>query len=67
MASAATLGYGVGVSPAVLPDLAVFHQQCDRRVRDAIGAEATASAHRQGLAMDFDDAVAYAITQDALS
>jgi non-specific serine/threonine protein kinase len=67
MASAATLGYGVGVSPAVLPDLAVFHEQCDRRVRDAIGAEATASAHRQGLAMDFDDAVAYALTQDALS
>ena len=65
MASAEALGHSVGASPAVLPDLAVFHEQCDRRARDALGAEAFATAHRQGFAMDFDDAVAYALTQDA--
>jgi hypothetical protein len=65
LGAAEALGNGVGVSPAVLPDLAVFHEQCDRRVRDALGAEAFAKAHRQGFAMDFDDAVAYALTPDA--
>jgi len=62
MGSAEALGNSVGVPPAVLPDLAVFHEQCDCRARDALGAEAFAIAHRQGLAMDFDDAVAYALT-----
>jgi predicted ATPase len=65
LAAAEALGNGVGVSPAVLPDLAVFHEQCDRRARDALGAEAFAKAHRQGFAMDFDDAVAYALTPAA--
>ena len=67
MGSAEALGDSVGVPPAVLPDLAVFHEQCDRCARDALGAEAYAIAHRQGSALDFDDAVAYALTQDALS
>jgi predicted ATPase len=65
MASAEALGNSVGVSATVLPDLAVFHDQCDRRARDVLGAEAFAIAHRQGFAMDFDDAVAYALTPDA--
>jgi predicted ATPase len=67
MASAEALGNSVGVPPAVLPDLAVFHEQCDCCARDALGDEAFAIAHRQGFAMDFDDAAAYALTQDALS
>jgi non-specific serine/threonine protein kinase len=67
MASAEALGNRVGVLPAVLPDLAVLHEQCDCCARDALGAEAFAIAHRQGFAMDFDDAVAYALTRDALS
>ncbi|MCW2626162.1 protein kinase [Mycobacterium sp.] len=67
MASAEALGNSVGVPPAVLPDLAVFHEQCDCCARDALGAEAYAIAHRQGFAMDFGDAVAYALTLDALS
>jgi non-specific serine/threonine protein kinase len=65
MAAAEALANSVGVSPAVLPDLSVFHEQCDRCARDALGAEACAIAHREGFAMDFDDAVAYALTEDA--
>jgi non-specific serine/threonine protein kinase len=64
MASAEALVNGVGVSPAVLPDLAVFHEQCDRDARDALGAENFAAAQQEGLAMGFDDAVAYALAQD---
>jgi non-specific serine/threonine protein kinase len=67
MASAEALGNSVGVPPAVLPDLAVFHEQCDFYARDALGAEAFAIAYRQGFAMDFGDAVDYALTQDGLS
>jgi non-specific serine/threonine protein kinase len=67
MASAEALGNGVGVPPAVLPDLTVFHEQCDRCARDALGAEACAIAHRQGSAKDFDDSAAYALTPDALN
>jgi non-specific serine/threonine protein kinase len=65
MACAQALGNSVGVPPAVLPELAVFHEQCEYRAREALGAEAFSTAHRQGLAMDFDNAVAYALTQDA--
>ena len=64
MASAEALGNRVGVSPAGLLDLAVFHEQCDRCARDALGAEAFAMAHRQGFAMDFDDAVAHALVEE---
>jgi serine/threonine-protein kinase PknK len=64
MAAAEALADRVGTSPAVLPDLAVFHEQCDRDARDALGAEDFAAVHRQGLAMGFDDALAYALTQD---
>jgi predicted ATPase len=64
MASAEALGNRVGVSPAGLVDLAVFHEQCDRCARDALGAEAFAMAHRQGFAMDFDDAVAHALVEE---
>jgi non-specific serine/threonine protein kinase len=65
MASAEALAKGVGVPPAVLPDLSVFHEQCDRCARDALSAEAFAAAHREGSAMDFDNAVAYAHAQGA--
>jgi serine/threonine-protein kinase PknK len=64
MASAEALGNWVGASPAVFPDLVVFHEQCDRCARDALGADAFATARRQGLAMSFDDAVAYALGEE---
>ena len=65
MACAKAIATRVGVSPAVLPDLSVFHEQCKASARDALAAGAFALAHQRGLAMDFDDAVAYALTQDA--
>jgi predicted ATPase/serine/threonine protein kinase len=67
MASAEALGNGVGASPAVLPGLAEFHEQCDRCAHDALGAEEFAMAHRQGFATDFDGAVAYALTREAVN
>jgi predicted ATPase len=64
MAVAEALGNSLGVSPVGFPDLVVFHEECERRARDTVGAEAFAIAHRQGYAMNFDDAVTYALAED---
>ena len=61
MAAAKKLGNWVGVSPAVLPDLVVFHDDCERRTRDALDTKEFDAAWRQGAAMDFDEAVAYTL------
>ena len=66
MAAAEELGKRVGASPAVLPGLAVFHDQCDGRARNALSAQDFADAHQRGLAMRFGEAVAYALPNDAL-
>jgi predicted ATPase len=64
MASAEALGNRVGVSPARLADLVVFHEQCDRCARDALDPEAFEMAHRRGLTMNFDDALTYALAEE---
>jgi serine/threonine-protein kinase PknK len=61
MAAAQKLGNWIGVSPAVLPDLAVFHDECERRARLVLADDEFEAARRQGAAMGFDDAVAYAL------
>jgi tetratricopeptide (TPR) repeat protein len=60
MGAAEALGHRIGISPAVLPDLVVFHGECERRAREVLDTEEFDAAHRQGAAMDFDGAVAYA-------
>jgi hypothetical protein len=47
--------------PAVLPDLLAFHDECERRAREALDAKAFDVVHRQGTATDFDEAVAYTL------
>jgi serine/threonine-protein kinase PknK len=64
MASTEALRNRLGLSPAQFPDLAVFHEECERRARDALDAKAFAIAHRQGHAMNFDDAVTYALAEN---
>jgi serine/threonine-protein kinase PknK len=61
MAAAEALGNWLGVSPAGLPDLALFHEECERSSREALGAEEFGVARRQGAAMDFGQALAYAL------
>ena len=66
MAAAEELGERVGASPAVLPGLAAFHDECDGRARNALSAQDFAAARQRGLAMRFGEAVAYALPDDAL-
>jgi hypothetical protein len=39
----------------------VFHEECERRAREALGDKEFDAAFREGNAMDFDEAVAYAL------
>jgi predicted ATPase len=66
MASAEALRDCLGVSPVEFPDLVVFQQECESRAREVLDAETFATAHRQGYAMTFDDAVTYALAEERL-
>ncbi len=60
-AAATALGRTVGtVSTVVLPHLQVFHDDCERGIQDVLDSDERESAQRQGGAMDFAAAVAYA-------
>jgi predicted ATPase len=61
MAAAEALLRTIGTSTVVLPHLIVFHQECERSARDALGSDAFEAAHQEGRASTFDEAVAYAI------
>jgi non-specific serine/threonine protein kinase len=65
MAAAAALGDWVGVSPVVLPDLLVFHQECERGALEALGSEEFGVAQMRGFAMDLDGAIRYALDAEA--
>jgi non-specific serine/threonine protein kinase len=61
MAAAEALVRTVGASTVVLPHLQVFHDQCERSAREALGAEEFEAARQEGLASNFDEAVAHAM------
>ena len=61
LAAAETLGQAIGVVPAVLPELADFHDDCERRAREALDAKDFENARQAGNQMDFDAAVVYAL------
>ena len=55
---------GTGGNYAFLfPDLPVFHEECNDRVRNAIGAKAYDAACEKGRSLRFDDAVSYALRE----
>ena len=61
MAAAEALVRTVGASTVVLPHLQVFHDQCERSAREALGAEEFEAARQEGLASNYDEAVAHAM------
>ena len=63
MGAAETVGRAVGNYVFLFPNLPVFHDECDRRARDALDPEAYAAAREEGRSLGFDDAVAYALAQ----
>jgi predicted ATPase len=61
LAAADTLGGARGASPVVLPDLAVFHDECERHAQETLGDNEFEAARREGCSLQFDEAVAFAI------
>ena len=51
----------VGASTVVLPHLQVFHDECEHSAREALGAKEFEAARQEGLASNFDEAVAHAM------
>jgi serine/threonine-protein kinase PknK len=64
MAAAERLGHAIGSSAVALPHLTVFHEECERRAREALDTEEFDAARETGRSLRFDDAVAYALGED---
>jgi hypothetical protein len=64
MAAAERLGHAIGSSAAVPPILTVFHEECERRAREALDTEEFDAAREAGHAMRLNDAIAYALGED---
>jgi serine/threonine-protein kinase PknK len=64
MAAAERLGHAIGSSVAVLPQLTVFHEECEKHAREALDAEEFEAARQNGRSLRFGDAVAYALGED---
>src|SRR5262249_37837745 len=63
MGAAQTVGRAAGNYVVLFPDLAGFHQECDRRARDALDVEVYDAAREEGRSLRFDDAAAYALAE----
>ncbi len=61
MGAADALGRIAGASALPFPDLAAFHDECERRARDELGEEAFDAAWCEGNALGLDDAVGFAL------
>jgi non-specific serine/threonine protein kinase len=63
MGAAQTVGRAVGNYVFLFPNLPAFHEECDRRARGALDAQAYEAAHEEGRSLSFHDAVAYALAE----
>jgi non-specific serine/threonine protein kinase len=61
MAAAETLVHAVGASTVFLPHLLVFHEECERRTREALGAKEFEAARQEGCSFSVADAITYAL------
>ncbi|MFI6772215.1 protein kinase [Nocardia sp. NPDC050412] len=60
-AAAEQLGQSVGSPPVLFPNLRVYQDECERKTRRLMSEQSFAAARRQGAALSFDDAIAYAL------
>ncbi|RYF57485.1 MAG: LuxR family transcriptional regulator, partial [Comamonadaceae bacterium] len=61
MGAAQTLARSVGSPTVMVPNLLIYQQECERRARRTLTEHAFAAAYRQGEALGFDAAVAFAL------
>ncbi|MRH93488.1 protein kinase [Nocardia sp. SYP-A9097] len=60
-AAAEQIGRSVGTSSILFSDLLVHQEECERRTRQAMSEKTYAAAQREGAALGFDAAIAYAL------
>ncbi|MGV9610923.1 protein kinase domain-containing protein [Nocardia xishanensis] len=65
MAAADQIDRSMGASPTWYSYLLVRHEECERLTREAMSAQAYAAAQREGAALSFDAAIAYALGENA--
>nr|WP_276139463.1 LuxR C-terminal-related transcriptional regulator [Rhodococcus sp. T2V] len=63
LGSAESLGKKVGGRTAIVPNLLLYHEECERRIRRALGDRAFQSAYAQGEAFGYEEALAYALDE----
>ncbi|MFD9664306.1 protein kinase [Rhodococcus sp. NPDC059968] len=61
MGAAENVVRGVGTSSAYVPNLAIYHEECVRASRHALGDRVFESGMREGRALDLDAAIGYAL------
>ncbi|MFC8936254.1 protein kinase [Rhodococcus sp. NPDC057135] len=64
MGAAWALGQTTGTSSVPVPNLLAYHDECEQNVRHSLGRRSFAAAHREGIALDFDAAIAYALGEE---
>ncbi|GAA4479334.1 hypothetical protein GCM10023094_24310 [Rhodococcus olei] len=67
LGAAEQLSRSVGSATVVLPGLLVYQAECERQIRRALSEQAYAAARKEGGALDFDAAIAYALGEQAPS
>ncbi|WP_241031376.1 ATP-binding protein [Rhodococcus koreensis] len=63
LGSAESLGKKVGGRTAIVPNLLLYHEECERRTRRVLGDRAFQSAYAQGEAFGYEEALAYALDE----
>ncbi|WP_009480265.1 LuxR C-terminal-related transcriptional regulator [Rhodococcus sp. JVH1] len=61
MGAAEYLGHAAGSSPVFVPNLDVYHAECERTTRQTLGQRMFESARSEGQALGLDAAIAYAL------
>lgn len=56
------LGHAIG-SSIMFPQMAAYHEECERRARDLLGRRGYESSYREGAAMSFQAAVDFALRE----
>ncbi|PSR70238.1 protein kinase [Nocardia sp. MDA0666] len=65
MGAADTLGHAAGISPFILRDSQIYHEQAERACRTALGARAFDAARQEGTSMNFHTAAAFALNKNS--
>ncbi|PTR30191.1 putative ATPase [Rhodococcus sp. OK519] len=65
--AAESLRQAMGVPPVLIPTMMLFHEECRRRCRALLGERAFEGAFTRGGALEFADAVDYALSRGDVS